>query len=242
MQCVKTVKYNILVSGNEIGEVIPSRGLRQRDPLSPYLFLFVSDVFSRMVRNAVKEKRIKGLEIAKLCPELSHLFFADDSLFYVFAEEDNCRQLKSIIAEYCKASGQKINCEKSTLYFSPNTGEDMKKRICEILEMKETNDPSKYLGLPSIWGRSKVEALSYIKERVLAKLKGWKREVLSTAGREILIKAVATSIPAYPMSVFKFPKGHVRRLMLSFQGFGGGRITVKEKYVGRDGRNLLKGS
>lgn len=114
-------------------------------------------------------------------------------------------ELKNIL-EYCEASGQHINCDKSALYFSGNTSKEDKEMLCEELQMVETINLGKYLGLQTIWGRSKREALSYVKEIVVVKLKGWKREIVSDAVKKILIRAVATSIPAYDMLVFKFPK------------------------------------
>lgn len=141
MQCISTVKYKIIVSGEEIKEVKPSRGLRQGDPLSPYLFLFVSDVLSNMISNAVKKKELIGLKLAKTCPVLSHLFFADDSIFFLQAVKESCMRLKQILEEYCTASGQKINYDKSSLYFSANTTKETKEMVCSILEMSETKDP-----------------------------------------------------------------------------------------------------
>ena len=64
----------------------------------------------------------------------------------------------------------------------------------------------KYLGLPSLVGRNRMASFAHIKERVWSKLKGWKEKLLSQAGREILIKAVAQAIPTYAMSYFKLPK------------------------------------
>lgn len=241
MQCIKTVKYTILVSGKEIGEVKPGRGLRQVDPLSPYLFLFTSDVFSRMISKAVSSKGLKGIKLAKNCPDISHLFFADDSLFYMIANEKNCKMLVNIMEDYCRASGQKVSWSKSTLYFSPNTGKEAKERVCGILSVEEAKDPGKYLGLPSIWGRSKVEALGYVKDRVRAKLKGWKSEVLSTAGREILIKAVATSLPAYPMSIFKFPKRTCNEINSIIAGFWCGQNKEEKKIHWQKWSDLTKG-
>ena len=66
---------------------------------------------------------------------------------------------------------------------------------------------SKYLGLPSIIGKSNIEVFVEIKERVGRKLSGWKEKILSIGGREVLIKAVAQAIPMYTMSCFQLPKG-----------------------------------
>ena len=66
---------------------------------------------------------------------------------------------------------------------------------------------SKYLGLPSIIGKSNIEVFVEIKERVGRKLSGWKEKILSIGGRKVLIKAVAQAIPMYTMSCFQLPKG-----------------------------------
>ncbi|XP_062021040.1 uncharacterized protein LOC133737519 [Rosa rugosa] len=137
--------------------------------------------------------------------EISHLFFADDSLFFLKETLQNCEHLSDILHTYCLASGQLINADKSSLYFSPNTRPEIIHFLSSILGMKVVTDPGKYLGLPTTWGRSKRGALAYIKEAVLKKVKGWKQTSLSQAGKEVLIKSVASAIPAYPMLCFKFP-------------------------------------
>ncbi|XP_020424514.1 uncharacterized protein LOC18771072 [Prunus persica] len=78
--------------------------------------------------------------------------------------------------------------------------------------MTDTDDPGHYLGLPTMWGRSKKDALSFVKDRLLCKVQGWKQGLLSQAGRETLSKSVALAIPTYPMSIFLFPKGFCSEL------------------------------
>ena len=106
---------------------------------------------------------------------------------------------------YEHASGQKINRDKTALFFSHNTTpdiqEDIKQRFgAEVIKQHET-----YLGLPSLVGRSKKNTFRALKERLDNKLSGWKEKMLSQAGKEVLIKAVAQAIPTYTMSVFKLP-------------------------------------
>lgn len=71
--------------------------------------------------------------------------------------------------------------------------------------MEEWDRPGKYLGLAADWGRSKMHMLKEISEKVIAKTKGWREKFLSQAGKEVLIKAVLQAIPAYSMSILKFP-------------------------------------
>ncbi|CAL2246362.1 unnamed protein product [Prunus armeniaca] len=105
-----------------------------------------------------------------------------------------------ILDSYCAASGQLVNLDKSNMFFSPNTPSNIKRSVCSVLNIKEADNPGKYLGLPSVWGRSKKEALGYIKERILKFIHGWNNKELSPAGKEVLIKAVATAILAYSMT------------------------------------------
>ncbi|XP_062020742.1 uncharacterized protein LOC133737142 [Rosa rugosa] len=94
--------------------------------------------------------------------------------------------------------------DKSSVYFSPNTPLPIVQLISNVLQMTVVDDPSRYLGLPTIWGRSKRKALAFVKDAVKKKVDGWKQSTLSQTGKETLIKAVASAIPAYTMSCFKF--------------------------------------
>lgn len=80
-----------------------------------------------------------------------------------------------------------------------------KQEVTDILGVQHVLDPGLYLGLPSVWGRSKRDALTYLKERVKAKIHSWRNKFLSNAGKEVLIKAIITAIPSYVMSILKLP-------------------------------------
>ena len=77
--------------------------------------------------------------------------------------------------------------------------------MLRILGVREVNHFESYLGLPTLIGRAKYHTFSFLKDRVWKKLQGWKGMLLSRASKEILIKAVAQSIPTYAMSVFQIP-------------------------------------
>ncbi|XP_062021341.1 uncharacterized protein LOC133737882 [Rosa rugosa] len=126
-------------------------------------------------------------------------------------------------------NGQLINTEKSSIYFSPNTPDQMVRLMCELLRIEVTYNPGTYLGLPTIWGRSKKAALSYIKERLLKKIEGWKQCNLSMAGRETLIKSVALAVPAYSMACFKLPKGLCNELNAALGNFWWGSNEGRNK-------------
>ena len=191
MICITTVSYSVLINGVAHGNIMPSRGLHQGDPLSSYLFLLCADGFSSLINKPIRRQATSGLSICRGCPMISHLFFANDSLLFYKVSSQECQHLIDILRLYEAASGQKINTDKSSVFFSANTPEEMKVETLDILGPMQDSRHSKYLGLPSIIGKSKMDVFAEIKERVARKLFGWKEKILSIGGREILIKAVA---------------------------------------------------
>lgn len=93
----------------------------QVNPLSPYLFLLVSDGLSKMISRATDTKQLQGVRMSDHGSSISHLFFADDTLIFLKADTVNCRNLGSLIQSYCSASGQVVNLHKSCVFFSANT-------------------------------------------------------------------------------------------------------------------------
>ncbi|GJT41078.1 reverse transcriptase [Tanacetum coccineum] len=205
MTCVSSVTFSFNINGQVSGHVAPTRGLRQGDPISPYLFIMCAEVLSSMIRKSVTQGYIHGVKVCRGAPTISHLFFADDSIFFSRAtEEESCR-LKSILDQYCRASGQVINYEKSEISFSANVEQHVRSRILESLSVREVAYQTKYLGLPSIIGRSKKVVFQSILDRIKRKLGGWKEKTLSIAGKEVLIKSVAQAMPMYVMNIFLLP-------------------------------------
>ncbi|XP_030948949.1 uncharacterized protein LOC115972854 [Quercus lobata] len=205
MECITTVSYSILVNGDPSESFLPSRGLRQGDPLSPYLFLICSERLHGLLNKEAEEGHIRGVSICKKGPRLTHLFFADDSLVFCKASIAECQNIQSVLNVYEKASGQKLNRNKTGLFFSKSTPPHILNQIKEFLGVQEVKNHEKYLGLPSLVGKHKKASLRFIKEKILAKLQGWKEQLLSQAGREILLKAVIQAIPTFAMSCFKIP-------------------------------------
>ena len=83
MQCVTTVTYSILLNGEPKGFIRPSRGLRQGDPLSPFLFLFCAEGLNALLNKAADNGEIMGLSLCHQGPRITHLFFADDCLLFL---------------------------------------------------------------------------------------------------------------------------------------------------------------
>lgn len=205
MECIRSVSFSVLINGSPYGSFNASRGLRQGDPLSPYLFILCADVLSSLLTKANQEGKIQGIRVSNRGPSVSHLLFADDSLFFLKADYKNSHNLSLIFKEYEKASGQMINLEKSSITFGNRVYQHTRDNIMRTLQIPNTGGGGKYLGLPEQFGRKKKDMLQYIQERVQQKIDGWQTRFLSTAGKEMLIKAVAYAMPVYSMNCFQLP-------------------------------------
>uniref|UniRef100_A0A803P2Y2 Reverse transcriptase domain-containing protein n=1 Tax=Cannabis sativa TaxID=3483 RepID=A0A803P2Y2_CANSA len=205
--CLSSVQYNIVSSGYTIGPIIPTRGLRQGDPISPYLFLICAEGLSALIQRYEERKLIHGCKVANGAPVVSHMLFADDCFLYCKATEREVTNVQQMLQIFANASGQRVNFGKSSAFFSSNTTSHMKATICDRLGIREAEENSKYLGLPSSIGRNKTAAFSFVVDKVQKRIQSWDNKFLSRAGKEVLIKAVVQALPAYTMNLFLLPVG-----------------------------------
>ncbi|KAL9662425.1 hypothetical protein QQ045_027258 [Rhodiola kirilowii] len=125
MTCVKSVSYMIRINVKITEEFWPERGLRQGDPLLPYLFLICTEWFALKLRQWQVENKLKGIRICRGAPEITHLLFADDSVVFLRATMSNVTNLKKVLMMYEEVSGQKINLVKSKICFSKNVPSEL---------------------------------------------------------------------------------------------------------------------
>lgn len=105
MMCVTTDSYYVALNGTEFGPIQPYKGLRQVDPLFPYLFIICAKGLLAMFRWAEIQGAIHGNKISRQAPGISHLLFADDSFFFFQAKEEECTVIRNILSIYEAASG-----------------------------------------------------------------------------------------------------------------------------------------
>ena len=149
MRCVSSVSYSILLNGVPGDFFRPERGLRQGDPLSPYLFVLFAEGLSSIIHKAESQSQITGLRVTRAAPSISYLFFADDSLIFTKATIEECNAMLQILQTYEKASGQVINFEKSAILFSPNVRRELKQSLLETCYIVTVAFIEKYLGFPT---------------------------------------------------------------------------------------------
>ncbi|CAM8943972.1 unnamed protein product [Rhodiola kirilowii] len=212
MMCVQSVTYRVKTNENISDLIKPSRGLRQGDPISPYLFLLCAEWLSYAMVKYQEKGLIRGVKISRNAPIISHLMFADDCLLFVKAKSDAVRWLSQILRRYEAVSGQKVNFSKSEVVCSKNVPESFRNNIIHTMGIKIVDVHSKYLGLPLVFGSQKASLFRSIEEKLIRKIGDWKHKLLSGAGREVLVKSILQSLPLYAMSAFKIPIGLCKKL------------------------------
>lgn len=163
MQCVSSVSYHVLLNNDRVGPINPLCGLRQGDPLSPYLYIICSEGLSSYIRHHESRGLLHGTRICRGSPSITHLLFADDSFLFCKATISEVTTLKHILDTYEAASGQAINYQKSSIAFSRNTDITCRNNIIHLLGVVESMGQGRYLGLPSMVGRDKKSIFSFIK-------------------------------------------------------------------------------
>ncbi|RVW75000.1 LINE-1 reverse transcriptase-like [Vitis vinifera] len=232
--CISTAKFSVLINGEPAGFFSSSKGLRQGNPLSPYLFIMGMEVLSALIRRAVEGGCISGCRIQRSrgqAVNISHLLFADDAIVFCEAKKDDMTFLSWILCWFEAASGLRINLAKSEII---PVGQ-----VEEILEMavelgcKVGQLPSTYLGLPLGAPNKAVCVWDGVEERMRWKLALWKRQYISKGGRIALIKSTLASMPLYQMSLFRMPRVVARRLEKLQRDFlwGGGSTERKAHLV-----------
>jgi hypothetical protein len=117
MQCVTTIWYSVRLNGHALYTFTPTRGLRQGDPLSPYLFLLVADGLSRLVQREVEDGSLHELKICRRAPGKSHLVFADDSLLFFQGSMQQALVVKNILDNYEHATGKLVSLGKCSIMY-----------------------------------------------------------------------------------------------------------------------------
>ncbi|XP_045797669.1 uncharacterized protein LOC123891830 [Trifolium pratense] len=188
------------------------RGLRQGDPLSPFLFLLAAEGLNVLMEAMVARNLFTGYSIGEQgMVSVSHLQFADDTLLLGVKSWANVRALRAVLVLFETMSGLKVNFSKSMLV-GVNISDSWLGEAASVLRCKVGKIPFLYLGLQIGGDPRRLSFWDPVMHRIKNRLSGWKSRFLSFGGRLVLLRSVLTSLPVYALSFFKAPSAEMGAL------------------------------
>jgi hypothetical protein len=187
--------------------------------LSPYLFLFVADGLSNLIKQHVESGGLHELKICRRAPGISHLLFADDCLMFFEGTTQQATVVKSILDQYERGTGQLVSLGKCSILYGNRCQDNVQAEIQDILRYETVAFEEKYLGLPVPEGRMKKGKFQPLKSKFIKRASDWVEKYMTGAAKEILVKAVLQSLPTYAMGIFRFPAGLVDDLSQVIRNF-----------------------
>ncbi|KAJ9539129.1 hypothetical protein OSB04_031862 [Centaurea solstitialis] len=218
-EMLHTSSFSLAINGESVGFFKGARGLRQGDPLSPYLFTLVMEGFNMALKQCIQQASTEfGFHAGCEDQGISHLCFADDLFVFTRGDVGSVDVLKRALEIFRQWSGMEPSLEKSEGFFA-NVSQDTKAVILDLLPFNAGVFPIRYLGVPLSPTRLKVGDYHGLVEKVTKRIHNWKVKSLSFAGRKLLISSVLQSMQLYWMSVFVLPSGVIHELEAMFRKF-----------------------
>ena len=200
--CLDSSRTSILINGSPTFKFNIRRGLRQGDPLSPFLFIIIMEGLHGILTDSVQSGLIRGITFGSSNLTLSHLFFADDVVITTDWSRRDMDNIVRVFQVFYLASGLKLNIHKSNIYGIGVSNDDVH-LMASNTGCAAGTLPFTYLGLPIGCNMSLTENWKLLIDKFKTKLSGWKANLLSFGGRLTLIKSVLGSLGIYYLSIFK---------------------------------------
>nr|KAJ0214448.1 hypothetical protein LSAT_V11C400195850 [Lactuca sativa] len=226
--CLSSTRVSVLVNGSATKEFGMERGVRQGDPLSPFLFNIAAEGLHITMKEAEEKGIFKGLQLPNHGPIISHLQYADDVIFMGSWSSENIKNLIRILRCFELPSGLKINMSKSRLFGFGVQNYELE-MVARSFNFLIGLLPFTYLGLPVGASMTRVSLWKPIIDNFQVKLSRWKASTLSFGGRLTLCKAVLSSLGSFYFSIYKAPIKVINSLeRIRMRFFWGGCLESKK--------------
>ncbi|KAJ4969222.1 hypothetical protein NE237_015923 [Protea cynaroides] len=229
--CISTAMFSVLINGSPWGYFKGGWGIRQGDPMSPYLFTISMQPLSVMFEEAVLKKE---LTLALRCKpiNLSHLLFVDDLMVFSKGTVSSVIAAMKIIDKFSLASRMKVNHSKSSIIMG-GVSSQVRSDLIACCQFSEGSLPIKYLGLPLLASRLSHKDCGPIIEKIQSSIEGWKCRLLSYAGRALLISAVLQGTLIYWSGIYGLPKKTIKTIdsLLARFLWSGASLSKKAHFI-----------
>nr|GEV68899.1 RNA-directed DNA polymerase, eukaryota, reverse transcriptase zinc-binding domain protein [Tanacetum cinerariifolium] len=235
--CLRSSRGSIIINGSPTEEFQFYKGLKQGDPLSPFLFLLVMESLHISFQRVVEAGMFKGVTLSSSL-QISHMFYADDAVIMGQWNDVNIDTIIHVLECFFYASGMRINKSKSKLMRIVVKGDKVELAASKIgyLMLKP---PFSYLGSKVGGLMSRIQSWNEVVDCVTFRVSKWKMTMLSIGGRLTLLKSVLGSMPIYHMSIFKVPMSVLKRLKSIRGSFFNGHYINSKKTSWVKWKNVL---
>ncbi|KAL0889621.1 hypothetical protein Bca101_013604 [Brassica carinata] len=227
-QCISTTRFSVAINGELCGYFKGTKGLRQGDPLSPYLFVLCIEVFSQLLNSKYTDGSI-GYHPMASNPSVSHLAFADDIMVFFDGEKSSLEIISDTFEEFSGWSGLTMNKQKTELYTAGLTQPEIE----DLTSLGFTlgSLPIRYLGLPLMHCKLKLSHYRPLLDKLTSCFTCWANRALSYAGRLQLLSSVIYGTINFWTSAFLLPKGCIKKIQALCSSFlWSGQISGPVQY------------
>ncbi|KAL2230755.1 UNVERIFIED_CONTAM: hypothetical protein Sindi_1669900 [Sesamum indicum] len=217
-ECVTTPSFSVGLNGKPHGFFRGARGLRQGDPLSPYLFVLVMEVLHLGFLQLIDQEEIFSYHWKCEAARIFQLGFADDVILFCRANMNSLRIFKAGLDHFAEWSGLRLNVQKSHLIIS-RSAQALREEMLALLGFQEGALPMRYLGLPLISSRLTIADCRPLLLKIDKRIAGWEGTTISYAGRVQIIKSVLIALSLDWASTFILPKKVINEIEKRLRAF-----------------------
>jgi len=224
-ECITTTRFSVCVNGETCGFFKGTKGLRQGDPLSPYLFVLAMEGFTQMLTKSYNNNLI-GRHPSATNPLVSHLAFADDIMVFFDGNSQSLEKIADVLQDFSVSSGLSMNKSKTDLILA-GVNQLETSRMTSI-GFNLGSLPFRYLGLPLMHRKLRNADYRALIDKITGRFSSWSARALSYAGRKELISSVIYGTVNFWASAFILPKGCLKSIeSLCSRFLWNGDITKK---------------